>query len=105
MEIAQAALALFQIGFDDIAAVTHPLVPGVALGEFFGDERPSGPGKNFAVEPRGRLVINALIAPDVARLQQRRADRQVAFRQPYHFIERARRMADLQPQVPQRVEH
>ena len=38
VQIAQAALAFLQIGFDDIAAVAQSLVPLVALGQLVGNE-------------------------------------------------------------------
>ena len=38
LQIAQPALAVFHIGFDDIARIAHALVPRVAFGQFFGDE-------------------------------------------------------------------
>ncbi len=77
VKIAQAALAVLQIGFDDIAAVAHPLVPRVALGELVGDVRPGGAGDDLLAEARGGRVVQRLVAPDEARLEQRGADRQV----------------------------
>ena len=90
MEIAQPALAFFQIGFDDIAAIAHPLMPRVAFGELFGDECARGTRNNLSVKPRRGLIIQRLITPDIARFKQRRTDRQIAFRHPHHFIKRAR---------------
>ena len=43
VEVAQAALAVLDVGLDDIAAVAHADMPRVALGELGGDELGRGP--------------------------------------------------------------
>ncbi len=63
VQIAQAALAFLQIGFDDIAAVTHALVARFALGELFSDECPRRAGHHFAAKPHGGLIEQGLISP------------------------------------------
>ena len=105
VEIAQAPLAFFEVWLDDISAIPHPFVPRVALGELVGHKSPRCPCDNIPVEARHSVIINARVAPNIARLQQRCPNRQVAFSHLDHFIERAARMADFQSQIPQRVEH
>ena len=105
VEIAQAALALFEIGFDDIAAVAHALVPRLALGELLGDEHLGSAAHHIAAEARPGLGIKRLVTPDVARFEQRGADGQIFLRHPDHLVERAARLPDLQPEVPEDVEH
>src|SRR4051812_8595323 len=105
VEVAQTALAFLEIGLDDIATVAHPLVTNLALGELFAGEGADIALHHLASETLRSLVIEPLVAPDEARLQERGADRQIAARHPHHLVDRAAGMADLQPQVPQRVEH
>ena len=105
VQVAQAALALLQVRLDDIAAVAHALVPLFALDELFGGEGLCRAGDDFLAEPRRRLLVQRLVAPDEARLQQGGANRQIGLGHPHHVIQRARRMADLQPEIPQDVEH
>jgi len=90
MQVAQPALALFQIRLDDIAAVAHPFVPRFTFGEFFGNECARRARDDIAREPRRRFVIDRAVAPHIACFEQRRADRQVALGQLHHFVDRAR---------------
>ena len=105
MQVAQAALTLLEVGLDDIATVAHPLVPRVAFGELVGDIGTGGAGDDVATETRPGRVVQGLIAPDVTRLQQRRADGQVGLRLADHLVERPRRVADLETEVPQEIQH
>ena len=105
VQIAQAALALFDIRLDDIAAVPETLVALVSLGQLFSDVLPLGPGHHFGPEPALRLGKQGLIAPDIAPFEQRGADCQIGLGHPDHFIKAAARLADLEPQVPQEIEH
>ena len=50
VEIAQAALAVLDVGFDDIAAVAHAAVALVALGELGGDIVARASGDDLAAE-------------------------------------------------------
>ena len=104
LEIAQPALAVLDVGFDDVAAVAHALVPGVALFQLLADELAFGAGDDFGPEAPPRRVVKRLVAPDVAPLEQRGADGDVFLRHAHHVVGRAARMTDLQPQVPQVVE-
>ena len=66
--------------------------------------RPSPVG-NFWVKPFDQLVEQLAVAPDVARLEERGADGLVAVGVAQALVDRARGVADLQPHVPQQVEH
>ena len=103
VQVAQAPLPFLDIGFDDIARVTQPLVPRVAFGQLFGDEGPRGPLLHLVPEPLRRLGIERGVAPDIAPFDQRGAHRHIGFGLSHHLVERPRRMADLQPQVPKRI--
>ena len=105
MQVAQAPLAVLHIGFDDIAAVAHPLVARIALGQFLGDEGAFVAAHDFGRKAARALVVKLLVAPDIAPFEQRGADGQVVLRQAHRLVERARRMADLQPEIPHQVEH
>ena len=77
---------------------------GVALGELGLDEDPAAAGDHLAREARLELVEDRGFAPQEARLEQARADLQVAAREADAVVDRARRLADLEPEVPQPVE-
>jgi hypothetical protein len=62
VQIAQAALALLDVGFDDIAAVAQPLVPLVALGQLLGHELALGAGHHFGPEA-GLASANSAWSP------------------------------------------
>src|SRR5690606_37220506 len=105
LQVAQAALAILDVGLDDVAAVAHAPVAGVALGELLGDELRLRAGDDVAPETPARFLVERLIAPQVAALEDRRADRQVGLGHPDHLVERAARVADLDAEIPQVIEH
>ena len=104
VQIAQAALALLQIGFDDIATVTHALVAGLALGQLFGHEGAGGAGHHFLAEARIGLVEQRLITPDEAGFQKGGAHRHVGTGNADHIIQAAGGVAHLQAEIPQQVQ-
>ncbi len=105
VQVAQATLALLDVGFDDVARIAHPLVALVALDELGLDEVAPVAGQEFLGEGLDQLVEQRTVAPDVALLEQRRADRLVALGVADALVDRAGGVADLQPHVPQQVEH
>ena len=90
MEVAQAAFAFLDVGLDDVAAVAHPLVPLVALVELLLDEAGDRAGDDLLPEARRDLVVERLVAPDVARLEDRGADRLVGAGGADHLVDAAR---------------
>ena len=66
--------------------------------------RPS-PAANLRRVALHQLVEQLAVAPDVARLEQRGADGVVALGVAQALLDRAGGVADLQPEVPQQVEH
>ena len=80
VEVAQAALAVLDVGLDDIAAVAHLQVAGVALGQFGGDEFGAAAGDDLLAEAGCASVEQSLLAPDPARLQEGGADADVLAR-------------------------
>ena len=105
VQVAQAALAVLDVGLDQIARLPGAAVALLALGQFGGDEFGRGALHHFLVEARHQLVIERLVAGQEARLQDRGADRHVAARLPDRFIDRARGVADLQSHVPQAIQN
>src|SRR5262249_36856082 len=105
LQIAEAALALLDIGLDVIARIAELAVPLVALGTLRLDELGGAVATDLALEPPLQLVEELRVAPDIARFEQRGADGEVGTRMTQALFERARRVADLEPQIPQHVKH
>ncbi len=101
LKIAQTALAVFEVGFDQVAAVAQFFVPGVTLGQLAVDEFDRRAGDDAVLEGLAEFEEQRLIAPQIARLEQRRADGQVLLGEAHAVVGRARRVADLDPQIPQ----
>ena len=104
MEVAQPALALLDVGLDDVAAVADALVALVALGQLLGDELTLGPRDDFGLKAPCGVVVQRAVAPHIAAFEQRRADRQVGPGHAHHVVGRAGRMADFKAEVPQEIE-
>ncbi len=104
VEVAKPAFSFLDVGLDDIAAVAHPAVPRLALLQFLDDEGARLGAHHLGPEARAHFVEQALVAPEVARLQQGGADRMVAGRGGNQLVDRAAGMADLQAQVPEQIE-
>ena len=104
VQVAQAALAVLDVGFDQIARLPGAAVPFFALGELGGDEFGGGALHHLLVEPRHQFVIERLVAGQEPGLEDRGADRHVAARLPDQFIDRTRGVADLQAHVPQAIQ-
>ena len=105
VQVAQPALAFLDVGLDDVARIAHALMALVALGELGLDEVAAVAGQELLGEALDQLVEQLAIAPHVARLEQRGADGLVALGVAQALVDGARGVADLQPQVPQQVEH
>ena len=72
VQVAQPALALLDVGLDDVARIAHALVALVALGELGLDEVAAVAGQEFLGEALDQLVEQLAVAPHVARLEQAR---------------------------------
>ncbi len=104
VQIAQAALAVLDIGLDQIARLSGAAMALLALGELGGDEFGRRALHHLLVEARDQFVVQRLVAGEKPGLQDRGADGHVAARLPDRFIDRAGGMADLQPHVPQAIQ-
>src|ERR1700722_17561954 len=105
LQIAQAALAVLDVGLDEIPAFALSHVPLAALQELGFDEVLLGPGRHFGPKSFAQLVVKLFVAPQEAGFEQRGADGQILLGKAHAFGERARRMADLESQIPQHVQN
>ncbi len=105
VQVAQAALAVLDVGLDAIARLAGPAVALVAFGHLRLDELARRAADHLAPEALAQLFIQRLVAQDQAGVEQRGADGDVGLCQLERLLDRARGVADLQPQVPQQIEH
>ena len=105
LQVAQAALALFDIRFQHITLAALPLVPLGPFGELGLDELRSGVAEEVRPQPLAQFLRKGGVAGDEAMLQQGGADRDVLSPQPQAVFHRAAGMADLQLDVPQDIQH
>ena len=103
LEVAQAALALLDVGLEQVAGRALAGVALGALGELQLDELGAG-GAEIVPEPAAEAVGEGLVAPEVAVLEQAGADGDVAFGVAQAVVDGADRVADLEAQVPEAVE-
>ena len=104
VEVAQPALAVLEVGLHDVARIPHAAVAGVALLQFGGGEGAAAPCVRVGGEAPPELQVERLVAMDEARFQQRGADGDVAPGAGDGLVDRPRRLAHGQAQVPQHVE-
>jgi hypothetical protein len=104
VQVAQAALAVLDVGLDQIARHSRALVTVVAFSEFGGHEFARRTLRDLLVEARDQLVIKAAIAQQIAGLEDRGADRHVGLSLADALIDRSRRVPDLEPHIPQAIE-
>ncbi len=105
VQVAQSALAVLDVGFDQIARLPGAAMALFALGELGGDELGRGALHHLLVEAVDQFVVERLVAGQEPGLEDRGADRHVAPRLADRFIDRAGGVADLQPHVPKTIEN
>ena len=105
VQVAQAALSVFHIGLDEIARIARALDARLALGELGLHEFGRGALHHLLAKAILHVVEQRAVADEEARLQQSRADRHVVARLAQAFLDGARGMADLQLQIPEKIEH
>ncbi len=103
VQVAQAALALLDVGFEDIARGAVLAVTPVALGQLGFDELGRVLALHLLLIAVLELAVEFLVAPEVAHLKHGGANRHVGARLAKAVVERAGRLPDLQVQVPQEV--
>ena len=105
VEVAQAALALLDVGLDHVAAGTGADVPLVPFLELSGNELGTGAPHHLISEPAEQVPRQVLVAGQVPGLKYGGADREVLAGEPQALVHGARGVADLEAQIPQRIEH
>ena len=105
VQVAQPALALLDVGLDDVARIAHALVALVALGKLGLDEIAAVAGQELLGKALDQLVEQRAVAPHVTRLEKGGADGLVAIGVTQALVDGAGGVADLQPHVPQQIEH
>jgi hypothetical protein len=104
VEIAQAALALLDVGLEGVAGIAHAAVALVAFGELGLGEGEAGAGDDLLGVAPPQLLIERLLAADVAGLQQVGADGEVGLGLAQALVDRAGGVADLQAEIPEVIE-
>ena len=104
IEVAKTPLAFLDVGLDEIARCARFPHSGFAFGELRGDEFGRCLGDDLLVEPDPQRLEQRLVAGDEPRLDDRRADRHVGARLFQALIDCSRRVANLEPQVPEHIE-
>src|SRR6266446_6220733 len=100
VQVPQAALALLDVRLELVTTVADALVPCVALGELAFDELRCSAAHDVRIKTPLELAEEGLLAPQIAGLEQPRADRQIGFGLAQAFLDGARRLPDLQAEVP-----
>src|SRR3546814_6497496 len=80
-------------------------MPRLALAELGLDKLGGATRLHVLLEALAKLAVERLVAPEPARLQERRADGDVVLGEANALVHRARRVADLEAHVPQQVEN
>ena len=75
-------------------------MPGIALGQLGLDELRRAAARDLGVEALLQLGVERLLAPDIARFKERRTDRQIGLGIAQAFSDGARRLPDLEAEIP-----
>ncbi|ODT27781.1 MAG: hypothetical protein ABS54_05835 [Hyphomicrobium sp. SCN 65-11] len=105
MQVAQAALAVLDVRLDAVARGACALMAGRPLGELGFDEGALAALDDLVAEAAHELIEQRPVAEDVAGVEQRRADGHVGARELQALVDGARRVTDLQAQIPEDVEN
>ena len=105
MKIAQAPLAILQIGFDQVTAFTTLGQANVAFGKFVGHKFPRPGLHNVAAEMKLHILAEPFISANEPCLENGSEDCIVGLGQPDAFFRAACRVADFQAYVPERIEN
>ncbi len=104
MQVAQAALAVLDVGFDLVAAFAGGAMTRIAFGHLRIDESAGGAGHDLVAETLLEGGVELRVTVNETRIEQGCAYRDVAGTQLYALVDRARGMPHLEAQVPQHIE-
>src|SRR5262249_56294060 len=105
VQVAQSALAVLDVGLDQIAGLAGAPVALLALRELGGDELRRRALHDLFVEAGNELVVKLALSQQKARLEERRADGHIGLGRPNALADRAGGMADFESHVPEAVEN
>ncbi len=105
LQVAQPAAAFLDVRFDEERAVAVALMTRRALMLLGGDEVADPGMAKILAELPDELGAERFVAGEPPRIEQRGADRGVARRLGQALLDRARRVPDLQTEIPQQIEH
>ena len=105
VQIAQAALAVLDVGLDQVARGAGAGVAGVLLLELGIDEGPHARLQHILAEAVLEIGEQFLIAEDQACVEERGADGHVGARQPHALIDGAGGVPDFEAEIPEEIEH
>ncbi len=104
VQVAQPAFAILDVRLDQIAGLPGAAVALLAFGELGGDEFRGGALRHVLVETGDHLVEQLAIAQQEARFEDGGADGDVGLGLPDALVDRARRVSNLEPHVPEAIE-
>ena len=105
VQVAQAALAVLDIGLHPVPQLAGAPVALVALGELGLDEPGRSAGHHLGAEAAHHVLKQRPVAQHEPRIEDGGADRHVAAGEPERLIDIAGGVAHLEAQVPQQIEH
>jgi len=104
MQIAQAPLAVLDVGLDQIARLPGAAMALLALGKLGGDEFPGSAAHHLLVEAEPELVKELAVPEQEAGFEDRGAHRHIGLRLADALVDGTSGVADLEPHVPQAIE-
>ena len=105
MEVAQAALAVLDVGLDAVARLAGAPMTLVALGHLGLDELLGGALYDLALEASHQVFKQRLVAEDQAGIEESGANGDVGACQLERLVNGARGMTHLEAEVPEHIEH
>jgi hypothetical protein len=105
VEVPQPALALLDVGLDHIAAGAGAQMPLVPLLELGGHELRARAADHLIAEPSDQVLGQGFVSGQVAGFQDGGADGEVLPREAQALVHGPGGVANLEAQVPQRIEH
>src|SRR5262245_8622262 len=105
VQIAQTALAVLDIGLDQITRGAGARMSRILLGELGLDESSGVAFKHVLAKAAAEIVKQSAVAEDQPRIEERRADGHVGAAAADALVDIARGVADLEAEIPQQIEH
>ncbi len=104
LEVAQTSLSLFDIRFDHVAFAVLDMA-GIAFLELGLDEFASCSLENFGFQMLAQILGKRSVSGKKPMFEHRRPDREILGSQANAILDCPARMSNLEPQIPENVEH